>query len=55
MPSRTYRFVLTVAVDEDHEAFDDPEWVADAAWGSLTNEYGFECTYGQVELVESQA
>lgn len=55
MPSRTYRFVLTVVVDDDHEAFDDPEWIADAAWGSLTNEYGFEGTYGRVELVESQA
>jgi len=26
-------------------AFDDPEWIADAAWGALTNDYGLVCTY----------
>ena len=37
MPAtRTYEFVLSVEVEEDHVAFDDPEWIADAAWGALT-------------------
>ncbi len=31
--SRTYHFVITFEVDEDHLAFDDPEWAADAACG----------------------
>lgn len=50
--TRTYEFVLTVEVDEDHVAFDDPEWVADAAWGALTSDYGLVCTFGPVNLVE---
>lgn len=50
--TRTYQFTLTVKVEPAHEAYDDPEWIADAAWGSLSNEYGFECTYGDIELVE---
>jgi hypothetical protein len=53
MPStRTYEIVLTVEVDHDHLAFDDPEWVADAAWGALTNLYGLTCTYGTPALVD---
>jgi hypothetical protein len=28
--SRTFTFTLTVTVDEDQEAYDDPEWLADA-------------------------
>lgn len=28
-----------------HPAYDDPEWSADAAWVSLTNEYGLRATY----------
>ena len=51
VPARTYRFALTVIVEDDHAAYDDPEWVADAAWGALTNEYGLECTYGEVEML----
>ncbi len=50
--TRMYRFTLTVEVEADHEAYDDPEWIADAAWGSLSNEYGFRCVYGDIELVE---
>jgi hypothetical protein len=53
--ARTYRFTLTVTVEPDHEAYDDPEWIADAAWGSLSNEYGFRCVYGDIELVEDDA
>ncbi|MGQ0615756.1 MAG: hypothetical protein ACT4PW_02000 [Acidimicrobiia bacterium] len=49
--TRVYRFSLTVAVEADHEAYDDPEWIADAAWGSLSNEY-FRCVYSDIELVE---
>jgi hypothetical protein len=49
--AQTYRFTLTVTVDEDHESSDDPEWLADAAWGALTNLYGAYCTYGDIEAV----
>lgn len=46
---RRYRFSITVDVEPDHPAHEDPEWVADAAWGSLTNEYGLRASYGSVE------
>ncbi len=49
---RTYRFTLTVTVEPDQEGYDDPEWIADAAWGWLSNVYGFNCVYGDIELVE---
>jgi hypothetical protein len=48
---RTYEFRLRVEVDEDHIGFDDPEWIADAAWGALTNLYGLRCTYGPTSPV----
>jgi hypothetical protein len=52
MPAtRAYEFVLSVEVEDDHVAFDDPEWIADAAWGALTNDYGLICTYGVTTLV----
>lgn len=50
--TRTYRFTLTVAVEPGHPAYDDPEWAADAAWGSLTNEYGLRATYSAIDEVE---
>jgi hypothetical protein len=50
--SQTYRFRLTVTVDEEHEAYDDPEWFADAAWGVLTNLYGLDCIYTDVECLQ---
>lgn len=40
-----------MTVDPDHEAYDDPEWIADAAWGALSNEYSLECVHGDIELV----
>lgn len=49
--SRTFRFVVTFEVDEDHIAFDDPEWAADAACGCLTNEYGIRAVYSEPETV----
>ena len=33
VPERAYRFALTVTVEDEHEAYDDPEWIADPAWG----------------------
>lgn len=42
--TRSYRFVITVEVEPDHPAYDDPEWVADAAHGSLA-EYGLRAIY----------
>jgi len=53
--SRTYRLTLTVTIEPEHAAYDDPEWVADAASGTLTNEYDLECVYGVIELVEGSA
>lgn len=50
--SRTYRFTLTVTIEQGHDAYDDPEWAADAAWGALSNEYGLACVYGDIELAE---
>lgn len=46
---RRYRFTITVDVEPDHLAYGDPEWVADAASGSLTNEYGLRATYESIE------
>lgn len=48
---RTYRFSITVTVEANDAAFDDPEWVADAAAGALSNIYGYECVYDEIELV----
>ena len=50
--TRTFRFTLTVDVEPGHPAYDDPEWAADAAWGSLTNEYGLRATYSNLEESE---
>jgi hypothetical protein len=49
--SRVYRFSLTVEVDEDHEAYDDPELIADTAWEALSI-CDLECTYDGLELVD---
>jgi hypothetical protein len=50
--TRTYRFTLTVNVETEHPAYDDPEWVADASWGALANEYDLRATYSDVERIE---
>lgn len=55
MPRRTYRFEMTFVVDDEHEGWDDPEWVADAAWGALTNGYGIESWFGECVLVVEEA
>lgn len=48
---RAYQFTITFEVDDDHPAFDDPEWAADAAWGALTNEYGLRAVYKDIQQV----
>ena len=50
--TRTYRFTLLVNVEPGHPVYDDAEWVADAAWGTLTNEYGLRAVYRDIEDVE---
>lgn len=45
---RTYRFAITVTVARDDAARDDPEWVADAAAGALSNVYGYECFFEDI-------
>ena len=51
--TRTYRFTITVNVEPDHPAYDDPEWAADAAWGALVNEYGLRAIYSDLQDVET--
>ncbi len=51
---RRYRFAITVDVEPDHPAYDDPEWAADAAWGSLTNEYGLRTIYTNIEEIDTE-
>lgn len=49
---RRYQFTITVDVEPGHPAYDDPEWAADAAWGSLTNEYGIRTTYSDIQQMD---
>jgi len=49
--NRTYRFTITVEVDPNHPAYNDPEWAADAAHGALTNEYGLRAIYTDITEV----
>lgn len=53
--TQTFQFTITAEVESGHPAYDDPEWVADAAWGTLTNEYGLRCTYGEITQLEPTA
>lgn len=48
---RSYSFSITVTVDVDDRAYDDPEWVADAAAGALANVYGYECFFHDITEV----
>lgn len=50
--TRVYRFVLTFKVEPGHEAYSDPEWAADAAWGALTNLYGLRSIYSGIEELD---
>jgi hypothetical protein len=50
--TRTYRFTITFNVEPGHPAYDDPEWAADAAWGSLTKEYSLRATYTEPEEID---
>jgi hypothetical protein len=52
--TRTYQFVITVEVDPDHPAYNDPEWAADAAQGALTNEYGLRAIYTDISEADTQ-
>ena len=50
--TRVYRFSITCEVEPGHEAYDDPEWAADAAWGALTNLYGLRSLYSGIEVLD---
>ncbi len=50
---RTFTFQITVDVAPGDPGNDDPEWLADAAWGALTNDYGLRCTYGEVQQLDT--
>lgn len=41
-----------VAVEPDDPAYDDPEWLADAAAGVLSNVDGYQCVYDEVAEVD---
>ena len=45
---RTYSFRITFTVEPDDPAYDDPEWLADAAAGVLSNVYGYQCLYDDI-------
>ncbi len=49
---RAYRFEMMVSVEPGHTAYLDPEWAADAAASALTDGYGLEAFYDNIELVE---
>lgn len=49
MTTRTYTVRFVFEVGPEDPGFDDPEWIADAAHGALTNDYGITCTYGAIE------
>jgi hypothetical protein len=51
MASRTYRFTMTIEVEPDHVAYDDPEWAADAAAFTLIGSYGLNASYCQIEAL----
>ncbi len=48
---RTYRFAVTVRVEEGHEAYGDPEWVDDDAAGALSNIYELRCIWHELETL----
>lgn len=50
--TRVYRFVITSEVEPGHEAYDGPEWAADAAWGALTNMYGLLTSWSGIEELD---
>jgi hypothetical protein len=49
---RTYTFSLTVTVESYQPGYEDAEWIADAAWGALSNGYGYRCVYGEPVLLD---
>mgnify|MGYP001362388278 CR=1 FL=1 len=52
--TRTYRFEMTVSVEPGHTAYPDPEWAADAAASALTDGYGLDAFYDNVELLGAE-
>ena len=50
--TRTYGFEMTISVKPGHTAFLDPEWAADASASALTDGYGLDAFYDNVELLE---
>ncbi len=52
--TRTYRFEMTISVEPGHTAYLDPEWAADAAASTLTDGYGLDAFYGNMELLGAE-
>lgn len=48
---RAYLFEMTISVEPDHIAYLDPEWAADAAASALTDGYGLDAFYENIELL----
>lgn len=55
MASRTYRFTMTIEVEPGHAAYDDPEWAADAAAFALSDGYGLNASYTQIEPLDTSS
>ena len=51
---RRFQFTIRIEVPSDHPAYRDPEWAADAAAGSLMNEYGLRSVYSDIEEVTTR-
>lgn len=45
---RSYRFDMTITVEQGHIAHLDPEWAADAAASTLTDGYGIDAYYDDI-------
>jgi len=52
--TRTFRFEMTISVEADHIAYLDPEWAADAAASALTDGYGLDAFYDNIELLSAE-
>lgn len=49
--ARTYRFAITVTAEPEQESYNDPEWIVGAAWGALAHEYGYACSFDNIEEI----
>ena len=46
---------MRVELEPDHVAYDDPEWAADAAAFALSDGYGLNASYTQIEPLDTSS